>query len=103
MHTISSKITARIRKIRQERGYSQEYMAYRLEISQQSYSRLESGRQDLKITQLEDIAEVLAVCPVELMRDESPPETASVRHDVIFLLGRLEQMVKRLEPRPDVF
>ncbi len=92
------KINARIRQTRLLKGYSQEYMAYRLSISQQSYSRMESGRQDLKIIQLETIAEVLEIPLTDLLSDYSRrhvPVPADNEH-VIPLLNELESVLKKL-------
>ncbi|WP_311316862.1 helix-turn-helix domain-containing protein [Elizabethkingia anophelis] len=44
MNTIGS----RIKKIREEKGIKQEYMAYELDISQSNYGRLE--KQDSRLT-----------------------------------------------------
>ncbi|WGU68305.1 helix-turn-helix transcriptional regulator [Capnocytophaga canimorsus] len=54
-----NKIGFNIRKIREQKGYSQEYLANQLNISQASYARLEN--QDTKITvdRLFQIAEIL--------------------------------------------
>jgi len=50
-----------IKKIREWRNYSQKYMADELEISQQTYSRYETGDVDFSISKLQKIAEILEV------------------------------------------
>lgn len=96
MRTMDSKINTRIRQTRLLKGYSQEYMAYRLSISQQSYSRMESGRQDLKIIQLETIAEVLEIPLTDLLTDYSRQYVPVGSEHVAPLLNELESVLKRL-------
>lgn len=49
----------KIRILRMMRGYTQEYMAYRLHIAQNSYSKIELGQIKLKIEMKEDILRIL--------------------------------------------
>jgi transcriptional regulator with XRE-family HTH domain len=93
---MDSKIITRIRQTRLLKGYSQEYMAYRLNISQQSYSRMESGRQDLKIMQLETIAGVLEIPLTDLLSDYSRQYIPVNSENVMPLLNELESVLKRL-------
>ncbi len=93
---MDSKINTRIRQTRLLKGYSQEYMAYRLNISQQSYSRMESGRQDLKIMQLETIAEVLEIPLTDLLSDYSRQYVPADSESVMPLLNELESVLKKL-------
>ena len=57
MNTIGQKI----KKIREIKGLKQEYMADRLDISQQSYSNIESNRIDVPFSKIEQIAEVFGM------------------------------------------
>lgn len=60
MEDISSTIILEnIRSLRQERKYSQEYMAIRLSVSQNAYSKLERGLTRLTLERLSQIAEIL--------------------------------------------
>lgn len=56
----------KIKEIREKKNYSQEYLAARLNISQQSYSRLERNVHRVPIYRLYDIAEILEVEVFEL-------------------------------------
>ena len=56
-----------IRKIREIKGFSQEYMADRLNISQRQYSRLEKEQSKLDLHKLEEIATILEATPIQLM------------------------------------
>jgi transcriptional regulator with XRE-family HTH domain len=58
---IDSDTRTNIRKIREIKGYSQEYMANELEMSTKSYSRIECGETSLSVTRLKQIAEIFGV------------------------------------------
>jgi len=55
--TVSS-IGQKIRKIRELKGIKQEVMAEQLDISQQSYSNIESDKTDIAFSKIEKIAEI---------------------------------------------
>lgn len=63
----SSQIAKNIRKIRELRGYSQEFVATQLEMSQRQYHRLESGESDFSLKKLEIICRVLEVSLFQLL------------------------------------
>ncbi|MFD0764522.1 helix-turn-helix domain-containing protein [Mucilaginibacter lutimaris] len=63
MQSIGEKI--RIRRI--IKGYSQEYMAFMLEISQAAYSNLERDETEMTIRRVYEIAEIFEISPYELM------------------------------------
>ena len=52
-------ILSNIKRIREQKGYPQAYMAAKLDISQASYARIESQQANLSIDRLQKIAEVL--------------------------------------------
>jgi transcriptional regulator with XRE-family HTH domain len=60
-------VTNKIRVLRRNREYSQEYMAFMLHISQNAYSRLENGKTPLTIDRLCEICGILQASPAELM------------------------------------
>lgn len=55
------EVRNRIRKIRQLREYSQEYMGEQLGITQKGYSAIETGETTLTIERLSEIAKVLEI------------------------------------------
>jgi len=55
------KIGSRIRKIREEKGIKQEYMANEIGITQSSYGRLEKNDNRLTVAKLLKISEILNV------------------------------------------
>lgn len=57
----------KIRKIREIRGYKQEYLADQLGMSAKSYGKIESGETSLSIARLQQIAKVLEVDPLDVL------------------------------------
>lgn len=60
-------IATKIRTLRRNREYSQDYMALMLHISQNAYSRLENGKTPITIDRYYEICQILQVKPSELM------------------------------------
>lgn len=63
------KVGASIRKLRVLKGYSQEYVADTLSISQKSYSLLENDKTEISLTRLERVAEVFEVSLFQILED----------------------------------
>lgn len=61
---------SKIRKYRTEKGYTQEFMANQLGISQNAYHKIESGQTQVKAQTLEQIADVLEVDRTKLLNGE---------------------------------
>jgi len=61
------EISAKIRKIRELKGISQENVATRLGISQAAYSRLEKDDKLLTFDKLESISEILDIDPMKIL------------------------------------
>lgn len=74
LHTFTSKLFkmsgTKIRMIRESRGYSQEYVAGKLQLDQSSYSRLESNQTKLDVDTLTKLADILGVPAAELLTSE---------------------------------
>jgi transcriptional regulator with XRE-family HTH domain len=67
-NTLCTKtVLENIHYIRRSREYSQDFMAYKLSISQNAYSKLESGKTPLTMDRFFKIAELLHVTPVQLL------------------------------------
>jgi transcriptional regulator with XRE-family HTH domain len=58
----------KIRIVRFSKGYSQDYMARQLHISQRAYSKIECGHTNLSVDRLKAIAKVLEVDVKELIK-----------------------------------
>ncbi|MFI5161148.1 MAG: helix-turn-helix domain-containing protein [Sphingobacteriales bacterium] len=65
------KVAANIRKVREHRNYTQEYLAAKLKISQNAYSKIELGYTKITIDRLFHIADILEVSSAELLDGES--------------------------------
>lgn len=57
----------KIRKIRELKGYTQDYMATKLEMSQRSYSKLEKEEIKLDWQRIEKISDILEIEPTDLI------------------------------------
>ena len=63
----SKSISAILRNIREELGYSQEYMSIQLEITQQAYSNIEKNPEKCSLDRLRDVSRILQVPLVTLL------------------------------------
>ena len=54
-------LLASIKEVRTTKGYSQEYVATKLGMSQNAYSKLEMGKTSLKLKRLSQLADVLEI------------------------------------------
>lgn len=61
----------RVRKLREFRNYTQEYMAEQLNLSQRAYSSLENGKTQLSVERLVDICKLLDVSIGEILDIEN--------------------------------
>ncbi|TAF99891.1 MAG: XRE family transcriptional regulator [Cytophagia bacterium] len=59
------EIGQKIKKIRELRNFSQQHVATKLEITQQTYSKMETGEIDFPVSRLHKLAEVLEIKPEE--------------------------------------
>lgn len=57
----------KIRKIRELKGFTQDYMATQLEISQRAYSKLEKEEIKLDWQRIEKISHILEIEPIDLV------------------------------------
>lgn len=56
-----------IRKVRELKGFSQDYMASQLSISQKAYSNIENGKRKIDKDLVEQLAGILDVAPLSLV------------------------------------
>ena len=61
------KLLSLILKIRQQKNYSQAYLAYKVGLSQKQYSFLESGKTQFKLFHLISVANILEINPCDLL------------------------------------
>lgn len=60
----------KLRKLRTEKGYSQEYMANELELSASGYRKIENGESKMKLETLIKAAKLLETDIFEFLQDE---------------------------------
>ena len=63
-------VAVNIRKIREAKDYTQDYLAIKLAISQNAYSKIELGYTKITVERLFQIAQILEVNPVDLINFE---------------------------------
>jgi transcriptional regulator with XRE-family HTH domain len=66
-------LSIKVRKLREIYGYSQEYIAFELGISQAAYSKKETGRTDLSFDCIERLAKIYQLSMMEII-NLSPQE-----------------------------
>ena len=76
----------KIKKIREFKNYTQEYMGDKLGMSQNNYSKLETGQTKIDTDRLKKISEVLEV-PVETILDDSQNITFNNSNNYNFFAG----------------
>ncbi len=64
---MKNNIGEKIRKVRELKGFTQEYMAGKLEISQRAYSKLENNETKIDWEKIESVSAILGVDPLELV------------------------------------
>lgn len=62
----------KLRLLREFRNYSQEYIAEKLGITQNAYSRIENNQTKLTAERLGRLAVILNIPPIELLSDKEP-------------------------------
>jgi len=83
------RIGDKIRVVRVERGYSQEYLAMELGIDTATYGRIERGQTKLTVDRLLDISNALDIEPFCFFIDEEREH----------LIGNLYKEIKSLKSR----
>ncbi len=83
-------IGRKIRIVRQLKGYSQEYMAMRLGISQNAYSKLERGKIKLNNQRVIEISGILEIPTYNLLKVEESRYLAAEGEDTYASGIRLE-------------
>ncbi len=61
------EVGTNIRKIRELKGFSQEFMSQQLELSQRQFSRIENNETDVSLSKLERIGEILEVSLTQIL------------------------------------
>jgi transcriptional regulator with XRE-family HTH domain len=92
-----------IRKYREMRNYSQEYVAGKMGISQNAYSKIENNITQLTVNHIRQISAILEVSMMDLLRDDfeirkaTDMQAESVSKEALLL--NLEQIRKKIESK----
>ncbi len=100
----------KLRKLRMEKGYSQDYLAEVLEVSQKTYSNMENNKSSISIDALKKIAEEYKINLIELLSDDkvnaqnnSLRESSSLQVGIIInhlteeLLNQMKERIEELK------
>jgi transcriptional regulator with XRE-family HTH domain len=68
---MKTNMSETIRLIRESKGYSQEFMASRLHVTQQAYSKMEKQPDTMTLKRLKDLAHILDVPLISLLGEEN--------------------------------
>ena len=95
----------KIRLQRLTKRYSQEYMAFALEISQAAYSKIECGETKLTLDRIYEIAEILEISPFILMpKPKHGTSIAITYYKTIRKLKKLwEKNIRRVKERQELY
>lgn len=92
-----------IRKYRELRNYSQDYVARKMGISQNAYSKIENNITQLTVNHIKQISQVLEVSMMDLLRDDfeihgpANIHTESISKDA--LIHMLEKIKLKLDEK----
>ena len=99
-----------IRKYRELRNYSQDYVARKMGISQNAYSKIENNITQLTVNHVKQISSILEVSIMDLLRDdfEIRPATKSQidnvsKEELILMADRLKQRLGERSPQKHDF
>ncbi|MEN9611143.1 MAG: hypothetical protein RLZZ628_1957 [Bacteroidota bacterium] len=96
------EIGHKIKKIRELRNYTQEYMAEQLKISQEGYSKIEANRTKVSLERVEQIAKILKVDFYDLLSFDEKVVFNNVFHhqqDNNIVVGQQNDATKDLYER----
>lgn len=60
-------IGVKIKKLRELRGYTQEFMSVKLQMSANGYGKIERDETDISFSRIEQIAEIIGLTPIEII------------------------------------
>ena len=63
------KILVKMREARKKKGLSQEYIASKLGLTREAHTRIENGVNDMTVSRLYEICEILEVNPIHIQAE----------------------------------
>lgn len=89
-------LSDKLRGLRSAKGYTQDYMAHKLQITQKTYSSWENGASELPIAKLKRICEILDVCTEKLRKEEEPAANPQVLETIYELRKDINLILQKL-------
>ena len=80
----------KIRLLRHQKGWSQEDVAQRLDISIPAFSKIEAGITDVNLSRLNQISKLFGLSLVQLLSTTDPEEDKQIQNEVQELQQRLQ-------------
>lgn len=97
------KIGSKLRRLRMEKGYKQEYLADVLEISQKTYSNMENDKSSISLDTLKKIAQEYKIELIDLIKDDKVVIQNNSSNDTSTLNGVInnhsEELIIQLKER----
>ncbi|MEO8172787.1 MAG: helix-turn-helix transcriptional regulator [Sediminibacterium sp.] len=101
MSDISIAVGQRIRKLREEGGYTQNNIAEALDMSAGAYAKIERGETDPSITRLYELAELMDTEVIKFLTDAplqfTKKESVEIRKAVIDLDEQVTDMIAEMK------
>lgn len=99
-----------LRKYREIRNYSQDYVARKMGISQNAYSKIENNITQLTVNHLKQISQILEVSVLDLLRDDfeihgpNKIQTESISKDALMaMMDRIREKLSDKHPQKHDF
>jgi len=97
-------VHSKLRNVRTQKGYTQEYMADSLGISQKQYSRLENGESGITLDYLEKICKKLEINPQDLfacdVKQENHNQSGGFANSAYLIVNEFsEKLIVQYEKR----
>ncbi|MEI6310919.1 MAG: helix-turn-helix transcriptional regulator [Bacteroidota bacterium] len=89
-------IGQKVRRIREEKQWTQEFIANKLEISQNTYSKIESGSIKLTIDRISELSKILEVPIEDMLSDDTKTFHLNNNHIEKFYIENLQEENKGL-------
>ena len=89
-------IGQKVRRIREEKQWTQEFIANKLEISQNTYSKIESGSIKLTIDRISELSKILDMPIEDMLSDDTKTFHLNNNHIEKFYIENLQEENKGL-------
>lgn len=96
MNELTKKIAKHIREVRKSKEYSQEYIATQLNISQQAYQKIESGKTKINLNCALLIADILEINFEQLVKSKSIIEEKANDKPSVNGINNIEQLTNEI-------